>query len=136
MVKGDAASTPYGSLQLALEGVGLATAISGINNKPIITGITVSIGLTTLLDNLVEVQFSIYNPLDIDLVIEFVQADASVNGQIFAHFDQAFDSFVVPPGQIVSSGTFGNVLLTQGAIASLAIIPLGYLDVASANTAQ
>jgi len=112
-VKGDAASTPYGSLQPAFEGVELATAVSGINNKPIITEVTVTIGLTTLVNNMVEVEFKIYNPLNTDLVIEFVQADASVNGQIFAHFDQSFDGFVIPPGQIGSSGTFGNVLLTQ-----------------------
>lgn len=65
-----------------------------------------------------------------------MQADAGVNGEIFAQFSQPFDNFVVPPGQQVHSGTFGNVLLTQGVIASLDIIPLGFLDVASAVTVR
>ena len=55
-------------------------------------------------------------------------------GQTFAQFSQGFDSFVVPPGQTVNSGVFPNVLLSQGAIASLAIIPLGVLDVQAGAT--
>lgn len=57
-----------------------------------------------------------------------------VNGEIYAHFDQPFSSFTIPSGQTVNSGTFGNVLLTQGALASLGIIPLGYLDTFTAVT--
>ena len=76
------------------------------------------------------------NPTDADLVIDFVQSDGSVNGEIFAHFDQSFDNFVVPARGTANSGTFGNVLLTQGAINSLGIIPLGILDVAAAQTVQ
>ena len=135
-VKGDSQSSPYGSLGPALEGVTLQTSINGINDQPIITGVTVSISLETLIDNFVDTSFTIYNPLQTDIVITFVQADASVNGEIYAHFDQTFDNFVVPAGGTASSGTFGNVLLTQGAIASLAIIPDGYLDIASAVTTQ
>lgn len=77
-----------------------------------------------------------HNPLDADLVLEFVQSDAGVNGETFAQFSQPFDSFIVPPGQTVNSGVFGNVLLTQGAIASLDIIPLGFLDVQAAATVR
>lgn len=135
-VKGDSQSSPYGSLGPALEGVTLQTSINGINDKPIITSVTVSISLETLVDNLVDTSFTIYNPLQTDLVITHVQADAGVNGEIYAHFEQDFDGFVVPAGGTASSGTFGNVLLTQGAIISLGIIPLGYLDVFSAATAQ
>ncbi|KAG6878541.1 hypothetical protein C0993_004439 [Termitomyces sp. T159_Od127] len=54
--------------------------------------------------------------------------------QTYAAFTQHFDSFVVPPGQTVNSGTVPNVLLVQGAMASLGIIPLGELDVAAAST--
>jgi len=64
-----------------------------------------------------------------------VQSDASVNGDIYAHFDQAFNGFVVPAGKSANSGDFPNVLLTQGAIAALGIIPLGYLDIAATSTA-
>lgn len=74
------------------------------------------------------------NPTDADLVIQFVQADGSVNGTIFAHFDQAFDNFVVPAHGTANSGTFGNVLLTQGALNSLGIIPGGVLDISAAQT--
>ena len=63
-----------------------------------------------------------------------MQSDASLHGQIYAHFDQPFPSFVVPPGQTVNSGVFGGVILTQGALASLGIIPAGILDVAAAAT--
>ena len=59
-----------------------------------------------------------------------------MNGEIFAHFDQAFDNFVVPAHGSANSGTFGNVLLTQGALASLGIIPLGELDIAAALTVE
>lgn len=40
---------------------------------------------------------------------------------------------MVPPLGTASSGVFGNVTLVQGAIASLAIIPLGYLDIINAD---
>lgn len=92
--------------------------------------------MDSLVTNLVSVNFDVFNPFDADLVIEFVQSDSGVNGQIFAHFEQPFDNFVVPPGQTVNSGTFGNVLLTQGAIAALDIIPLGILDIGAANTVR
>lgn len=135
-VKGDAESSPYSSLQPALEGVELSTSIVGVNSQPIITSVTVGISLETLVDNLVTASFTVYNPLDADFIVKSVQADGGVNGENYASFQQGFDSFVIPPGQTVSSGTFGNVLLTQGAIASLGIIPLGYLDIFSAATAQ
>lgn len=63
-----------------------------------------------------------------------MQSDAGVLGLTYARFGQAFESFTVPPGQTVNSGRFPDVLLTQGAIASLDIIPLGYLDIWSAVT--
>ena len=76
----------------------------------------------------------IHNPFDADLVIEFVQADGIVNGEMYAHFDQGFTDFVIPPGQTVNSGKFGHVKLVKGALASLGIIPLGYLDVNTVDT--
>lgn len=85
---------------------------------------------------MVSINFDLQNPLDADLDIKFLQSDASVNGEIFAHFDQPFDSFVVPAHGSANSGTFGNVLLTKGALASLGIIPLGELDIAAALTVQ
>ena len=76
----------------------------------------------------------IHNPFDTDLVIEFVQSDGLVNGEVYAHFDQAFTNFVIPPGQTGNSGTFGHVKLVKGALASLGIIPLGYLDAYTVDT--
>lgn len=74
------------------------------------------------------------NPTDADLVITFVQADGIVDGTVFAHFDQAFDNFTVPAGGKANSGTFGNVLLPQGALNSLGIIPGGILNISAAQT--
>lgn len=83
-------------------------------------------------DNLISPK--VYNPLNVELVLEYVQSDASVGGTIYAKFAQNFDNFVVPPGSTVNSGTFGNVLLTKGVISSLGIVPLGKLDIAAATT--
>lgn len=70
------------------------------------------------------------------MTVKFTQVDSGVDGTTYAHFDQGFDSFVVPAGGTANSGTFGNVLLTQGALLSLGIIPLGSLDVFSVATIQ
>lgn len=69
-------------------------------------------------------------------MIEYVQADGLIDGEIYAHFDQAFRNFVIPPGQTVNSGTFSNVVLTRGVYASLGIIPLGYMDVQAVSTTR
>jgi len=66
--------------------------------------------------------------------IAFVQADAGVNGETYAHFGQSFTGFAVPAKGTANSGRFGNVLLTKGALISLGIIPVGHLDVFSATT--
>lgn len=134
-VQGDAASSPYGSLQPALEGITLSTSITGLNVPPIIAGVHTYIDLVTTLGNggYIQASFDIFNPLAAPLEITFVQADASFLGTIFAHFDQSFTGFVVPPGQTVNSGIFDGVFLTQGVIASLVIIGEN-LDIASAAT--
>ncbi|KZT27986.1 hypothetical protein NEOLEDRAFT_1129882 [Neolentinus lepideus HHB14362 ss-1] len=134
-IRGDSGSVPFASLQPALEGLEISTSLPCMNAPPIITHINVYITLTTLFDNKVNIDFDVHNPLDTPLVIDFAQVDSGVNGEIYAHFDQAFDSFVVPPGGTTNSGTFGNVVLVKGAIASLDIIPLGRLDVFSVATA-
>ena len=120
----------------------------GLSHLDLITHINVYITLGTLLTPLISTQVSrdvpkfaqlthtahqVHNPLDADLVLELVQSDDSVGGTTYAHFDQAFSNFVVPPGQTVNSGTFPNVQLTKGVLASLAIIGQN-LDVAAAST--
>ncbi|PPQ99716.1 hypothetical protein CVT24_009699 [Panaeolus cyanescens] len=135
-IQGDSNSSPFVSLQAGLAQLTLSTQLEGLNQPNFITSINVIITLDSLVTNIVSSQFTIANPLDADLEIEFVQADGGVNGQIFAVFSQAFDNFVVPAHGTASSGIFGNVLLPQGAIASLDIIPLGILDIASGVTVR
>ncbi|TFK44582.1 hypothetical protein BDQ12DRAFT_661303 [Crucibulum laeve] len=135
-IDGDMSSSPFPSLQPGLSNLVLATHLNGLNQPDLITHVHVVITLDSLVTNLVSVDFDVHNPLDADLVLEFVQSDAGVNGEVFAQFSQPFSSFVVPPGQTVNSGLFDNVLLTQGAIASLDIIPLGVLDIAAASTVR
>lgn len=59
-----------------------------------------------------------------------IQSTGSLDGTVYAQFTTTFDSgdYVIPPGETVVSPTIENVLLVQGAIASLAIIPDGILD--------
>ncbi|KAG1761975.1 hypothetical protein EDD22DRAFT_893760 [Suillus occidentalis] len=135
-IQGDSASTPFASLQPALEGVSLTSSVTGLNVAPIISHLYPEITLATLVTNEINLSFDITNPLDAELEISFVQADGLINGEIYAHLDQAFSSFVIPPKQTVNSGKFGNVKLVKGALASLPIIPLGYLDIQSAATTR
>lgn len=95
-IKGDANSLPYGSIKQALSGVTLDAAIPGIG-AALITQVRVYIDLvTTPIDNQVSVDFDVTNPLDVDLKITFVQSDSGVNDLIYAHFDWAFNDFVIP----------------------------------------
>lgn len=135
-IDGDGQSSPFASLQPALDGVTLETSITGLNHPNIITSAHVVITLDSLVTNLVSVEFQVKNPLDTDMVIEFVQADSGLDGITYAFFRQSFDGFVIPAGQTVGSGLFPNVLLTQGAVASLDIIPRGILDISAANTVR
>lgn len=133
-IDGDGQGSPFDSLRPAFDEVTLQTGLHGLNQPKIIVSAHVVITLDSLVTNLVSVEFQVHNPLDAEMVIEFVQSDSGVNGLTYASFGQSFDSFVIPPGATVGSGLFPNVLLTQGAIASLDIIPLGFLDIHAANT--
>ncbi|KAG2078952.1 hypothetical protein BDR04DRAFT_1124058 [Suillus decipiens] len=135
-IQGDSASTPFASLQPALEGLTLTTSVTGLNVAPIITHLYPEITPATLVTNEINLSFDVTNPLDAELEISFVQADGLINGEIYAHLDQAFSSFVIPPKQTVNSGKFGNVKLVKGALASLPIIPLGYLDIQCVATTR
>jgi len=132
-IKGDSGSSPFGSLQPALEGVSLSSSLTG-NGVTLITQVNVFITLESLITNLVTINFDVVNPTAAPLVIKFVQSDGKLDGETFAHFDFAFDSFVIPPFSKVNSGPVPNVLLTQGATASLGIIPRGVLDIFAAQT--
>jgi len=133
-IQGDSTSSPFASLQPALSNLKLSTRLDALNQPTFITDINVFITLDTFTTNQVNVSFDVHNPLDADLILEFVQSDAGLMGQVFAQFSQGFDNFVVPPGMTVNSGSFGNVNLTQGIDAALNIIPFAVLDVFAAAT--
>jgi hypothetical protein len=76
------------------------------------------------------------NPLDTDLVVEFVQSNSGEFNETFAFFAEPIENFVIPAHGTANSGPINNVLLTQGAIASLAIIPDEKLDIQAAATVQ
>ncbi|KAJ7117079.1 hypothetical protein C8R44DRAFT_983351 [Mycena epipterygia] len=95
----------------------------------LVTHIDVTLTLETLEDNLVTIDFEAQNPLLFELTLDSVSTQAGLNGTVFASFEHNFPKPVIvrPLGQ-ANSGNITNVLLTQGATASLAIIPFGVLD--------
>ncbi|KAG6908393.1 hypothetical protein DXG01_004822 [Tephrocybe rancida] len=133
-IHGNANSSPIASLNPGLQQLQLATKLHALNQPTFITQVFATVSLASLDNNMISVNFDVHNPLDAELVLEFVQSDSGVEGLTYASFGHAFESFVVPPGQTVNSGNFGNVFLTQGAVAALAIIPLGVLDIFAATT--
>ncbi|KAJ7798535.1 hypothetical protein B0H14DRAFT_32557 [Mycena olivaceomarginata] len=69
------------------------------------------------------------NPLAFELTIDSVSTTGGLNGTVYTSFEHRFARpVVVPPFGQANSGNITNVLLTQGATASLAIIPFGVLD--------
>jgi hypothetical protein len=59
-----------------------------------------------------------------------------LNGQVIASFAHTFDNLVLPSKQTVSTGKIDDVLLVQGALVALGIVPQGKLDTSFAATAQ
>ncbi|KAH8824554.1 hypothetical protein DL96DRAFT_1712811 [Flagelloscypha sp. PMI_526] len=99
-----------------------------------ITQINTTITLDTLVTNLVSVNFDLKNDLLFELTIDSISSKAGINGTVYADFNYTFPKpIVVPALGKANSGQIPDVLLTQGAIASLDIIPLGYLDVIEAD---
>ncbi|KIK68835.1 hypothetical protein GYMLUDRAFT_34828 [Collybiopsis luxurians FD-317 M1] len=133
-IDGDSASTPIDSLKEALSGLKLSTSLQGMG-QTLIKDITVTITLDSLVTNLVSINVDIFNPTDATLNIITVQGTGSIDGTVYSQFTANFDNYVIPPGQTVNSGEIDNVLLTQGAIASLGIVGQN-LDVGAANTIQ
>lgn len=69
------------------------------------------------------------NPLPIELTIDRIVSSAGINETVYAEFDYTFpDPVVVPLFGSANTSVIPEVLLTKGAIASLDIIPAGYLD--------
>ncbi|KAL0952067.1 hypothetical protein HGRIS_008704 [Hohenbuehelia grisea] len=100
----------------------------------LVTHINATITLESLTTNLISINFDVKNSLPIELTIDRVVSKAGINGTVFATFDHTFTKpVVVPLLGTANSGTINNVLLTQGALASLDIIPLGFLDLISTD---
>ncbi|KAL4074292.1 hypothetical protein J3A83DRAFT_4234939 [Scleroderma citrinum] len=59
IAKGDAASSPFASLQPALEGVSLSTSVTGLNVPPILTHVYATISLETLITNEIDASFDV-----------------------------------------------------------------------------
>jgi len=74
---------------------------------------------------------TVQNPLIFDVQLKSITSTAGLNGTTYAEFSHTFDDFTIPALSTANSGTIPDVLLTQGAVASLVIIPFGVLDVQS-----
>ncbi|KAJ8087247.1 hypothetical protein PM082_006077 [Marasmius tenuissimus] len=98
--------------------------------------IHIVIKLDSLVTDMVNADFSATNPTDQEITIEQLVCTAGVNEKTYMAFNHTFSQpFVIPAAGNGQSGIIPDVLLTQGAIASLDIIPLGYLDLLNATLA-
>ena len=136
-VVGDEETTPFLSLLDGVKGIKLSSQIRGLNQPNLIATIQVLIPLDVLETNMVSGGVDIHNPVDVDMVIEFVQAEGRVNGQVYAFFAHSFDGgFLVPGRQTVNSGMFNDVNLTQGVLPLLDLLPLETIDIDVAATVR
>ncbi|KAJ3736716.1 hypothetical protein DFJ43DRAFT_988896 [Lentinula guzmanii] len=121
-------------------GIGLVQNISAIITPPLKVLLTNQYQLhwytffPSELSSTVDPTYVAKNPLVIELTLDKVSSLAGVNDTVYASFDHTFDPpVVVRPLGTANSGTIDNVLLVQGAINSLNIIPLGELDLLDVN---
>ncbi|KAG6856764.1 hypothetical protein H0H87_000942 [Tephrocybe sp. NHM501043] len=126
-----AAAAPAAEVTIGGLTVGAIINAIGIG---IVTDINAIITLDSLTTNVISVNFDAKNPLPFELSIDRVVSSAGLNGTVYATFDHTFSTpFVIPILGTKNSGTFGNVQLTQGIDASLAIIPEAKLDLSNTN---
>ncbi|KAJ8501875.1 hypothetical protein ONZ45_g2345 [Pleurotus djamor] len=112
----------------ARDGISIGDIINALKLN-LVKDINVTLTLDTLVNNVVNVTVDITNSLPVELTIETITSSAGINGTEFAKFDHTFPKgLVLPPFKTVNSGLIQNVLLTQGALAALEIVPLGILD--------
>ncbi|KAK0479631.1 hypothetical protein IW261DRAFT_1399331 [Armillaria novae-zelandiae] len=70
------------------------------------------------------------NFIPAELTLDRIVASAGINNTVYASLDHNFTQpLVIPFFGYENTGVIQNVLLTQGALASLEIVPLKYLDV-------
>ncbi|KAJ6593726.1 hypothetical protein B0H19DRAFT_32612 [Mycena capillaripes] len=135
-IQGDLQSSPFASLAPALSSLTLTTSLQALNQPNLITHVNVFITLDSLVTNIVTIDFDMQNPLDTDLLVEFVQSNSGEFNETFAFFAEPIENFVIPAHGTANSGVVNNVLLTQGAIAALTIIPDEKLDIQAAATVR
>jgi len=109
------------------------TRYKSLLEESFVSHIDITITLNTLVTNYVSVSFDAQNPVPVDVTVTRISAIAGINNASYVSFDQEFTNFTLPASGAGSSGTFSNVFLTQGAIATLNIIPQGSLDIQNAN---
>ncbi len=69
------------------------------------------------------------NPLIVEITLDRVAVSAGIGGAEYISFDHTFeDPVVVPILGTADSGVIENVALTQGGLATLNIVPEGFLD--------
>ncbi|PBL04345.1 hypothetical protein ARMGADRAFT_1022781 [Armillaria gallica] len=95
----------------------------------VVSSISVNITLEDLVTNLANLSFTASNPLIIEITLDRVAVSAGIGGVEYISFDHTFeDPVVVPILGTADSGVIENVALTQGGLATLNIVPDGFLD--------
>ncbi|KAJ4490226.1 hypothetical protein J3R30DRAFT_48548 [Lentinula aciculospora] len=101
----------------------------------LIQNFSASIDLESFLTNFITMDFTASNMLLLfEMTLNTVSLLAGVNDTAFMSFNHTFDPPVVIPALgTADSGTIDNVLMVQGTINSLDIIPLAELDILDMN---
>ncbi|KAK0222855.1 hypothetical protein EDD85DRAFT_859977 [Armillaria nabsnona] len=95
----------------------------------VVSSISVNITLDDLVTNLANLSFTASNPLIVEITLDRVAVSAGIGGVEYISFDHTFeDPVVVPILGTADSGVIENVALTQGGLATLNIVPEGFLD--------
>ncbi|KAK0185110.1 hypothetical protein F5146DRAFT_1144316 [Armillaria mellea] len=95
----------------------------------VVSHINVNLTLEDLVTNLANLSFTASNPLIVEITLDRVAISAGIGGVEYISFDHTFeDPVVVPILGTADSGVIENVALTQGGLATLNIVPDGFLD--------
>ncbi|KAK0500964.1 hypothetical protein EDD18DRAFT_1348401 [Armillaria luteobubalina] len=90
----------------------------------------VTLTLDSLVTNLANLSFTASNPLIVEITLDRVAVSAGVGGVEYISFDHTFETpVIVPLLGTADSGVIENVALTQGGLATLNIVPDGFLDI-------
>ncbi|TDL24516.1 hypothetical protein BD410DRAFT_896719 [Rickenella mellea] len=118
---------------LASTDANLPADILNLLNIGLVSQINVFISEDSFVTNIVTANFTVHNPLPVEITLDSVSAAAGIDGSVFSTFATSFKKFFVPPFSSKNSGLIQNVVLTQGIDAALGIVPLGVLDIIDGN---